>query len=84
MKKTTTRWWENIEAVDKPMPHIPEKQILAVMPEDIKPMWENWICGQTCLLCDDMDSGIYKWDWERFVGKLERNEKLVDTAAEWD
>ena len=47
-------------------------------------MWEKWIRGQTGLHCDDGGFGVYVNDWERFVGKLERGQPLVDSAAEWD
>ena len=78
------RWWKDLKVIEKPMAHIPEKHIAMVMPEDIKPMWEKWIRGQTGLHCDDGDFGVYIWDFERFVGKLERGQPLVDSAAEWD
>ena len=78
------RWWEGLQVVDKPIPHIPQRHIDMVMPDDIKPMWENWIRGQTGLHCDDGDFGVYAHDWQRFVGKLERGQPLVDSSAEWD
>ena len=77
-------WWKGIQVVAEPMPHVPEKSIIAVMPDNIVPVWEDWAQGQTGLMCDDGDFGVYAHDWKRFVGKLERDEKLVDTALEWD
>ena len=78
------KWWEDLQVVKEPIPHIPQKHIDMVMPDDVKPMWENWILGQTGLHCDDGDFGVYEWDWKRFVGKLEKGQPLVDTAEEWD
>lgn len=78
------RWWKNLVTIEKPIPHIPARHISMVMPEDIKPMWETWIRGQTGLHCEDGDFGVYIWDWERFIGKLERGQPLVDSSAEWD
>ncbi len=80
-------WWDNLEVRtcdDGSLPHIPEKEINKVMPDDIKPMWENWINGQTGLHCDDGDFGVYTSDWYRFVEKLKRNQPLVDAVEEWD
>ena len=81
-------WWDDIQSIDEPYPHIPETQILAVMPEELKPEWEDFIRGQTGLLLTNEDgsygSGIYPWDFERFTSKLKRGLPTRDTAAEWD
>lgn len=81
-------WWDDLKEIAEPYPHIPESQILAAMPEELKPQWDDFIRGQTCLLIEHADappeSGIYPWDFERFTSKLKRGLSTVDTAAEWD
>ena len=80
----TKNWWDNLEVVEEPYPHIPQKEIAKVMPPELKEAWGKFINGQTGLRCDGGDFGVYADDWERFVGKLQRKEKVEDTAAEWD
>jgi hypothetical protein len=82
--KSFGRWWDGLQIIQDPIPHIPERHILMAMPELIKPLWEDWIRGQTGLHCDDGDFGVYSNDWARFVGKLERGLKLEDAEEEWD
>lgn len=31
-------WWESPAIITDPFPHIPEKEILAAMPEELKPL----------------------------------------------
>lgn len=79
VKESVVDWWDRVEVVktleDKYFPHIPEKSILKYMPEEVVSVWSNWINGQTGLVCDDGDFGVYIWDWHRFTAGLERRKK---------
>jgi len=40
---TKLAWWETLPIILEPFPHIPEKEILAAMPEELKPLWTDTI-----------------------------------------
>ena len=84
IKNMKTEWYDELVVRDEPYPHIPQKEILARMPLDLREGWARFIFGQTGLHCKDGDFGVYPCDFERFVGKLKRGEKLEDTVEEWD
>jgi len=89
-----TNWWESLETINEPYPHIPESKILEAMPAELHKAWGDFMYGQTCLALEKTggsgtngktwESGIYTWDFERFIGKLKRNQPLKDTVEEWD
>jgi hypothetical protein len=60
-------WWEKLPITLAPRPHIPEKEILANMPEELKPQWRAFIYGSQALALDDGDAGIYPHDFFRFL-----------------
>ena len=59
-------WWERLEIIQEPYPHIPEKEILAAMPADLHRQWEQFIRGQGVLALDDGAAGINPCDFSRF------------------
>ena len=77
-------WWSDLPIIKEPIVHISEKEIMKAMPDSLKPSWEDFMYGQTCLLCEDGGAGIYPQDFGRFIGKLKKNQPLVDTIEEWD
>ena len=78
-------WLDKVEIIKEPIPHIKEKQLMQIMPEYLKPEWERFIFGQTGLMCDDGDFGIYSWDFDRFANRFRENKKnLQDSVLEWD
>jgi hypothetical protein len=77
-------WHKNLNVIADPIPHISEKEIMKVMPDSLKQAWDDFMYGQTCLLCEDGGAGIYPQDFGRFIGKLKKNQPLVDTIEEWD
>ena len=79
-----TEWLDQVVVYEEPMPHIKSKELEKIMPEELKEAWDKFINGQTGLHCADGDFGVYSCDFERFVVKLKRKEKLEDTVAEWD
>jgi len=88
-KKKSIQWWDDLTVIQDPIPHIPEPEILKAMPEELHKEWEDFIRGQTCLLIQEygeekMVSGIYEWDFQRFVSKLKRGLPTADTFEEWD
>jgi len=84
MNQKSKNWWESLVTIEGPFPHIPRKEIMAAMPKELHEAFGDFMMGQTCLRMDNGDSGIYPWDFERFVYKYKNNQPLVDTAAEWD
>ena len=64
MKK---EWHQKVKVVKLPYPHIPEREILKVMPKKEVEHFNNFMNGQGCLLLDNGDSGIYESDFLRFV-----------------
>jgi|GEM_PF-2279028 len=60
-------WWETLPIILEPFPHIPQKEILAAMPEELKAFWEQFMFCKGVLLMDDGDHGIYPWDFFRFL-----------------
>jgi len=63
----TLAWWEKLPIILEPYPHIPEREILGAMPEELKPLWTEFIRGQGAVGMDDGDHGIYPWDFFRFL-----------------
>jgi len=61
------QWWEKLPIQLDPGPHIPEKNILSLMPEKLRPEWHAFIRGSQCLALDDGDHGIYPHDFFRFL-----------------
>ncbi len=64
---TNLPWWETLPIILAPRPHIPEKDILLVMPEQLRPEWKAFIRGSQCLVLDDGDNGIYPHDFFKFL-----------------
>ena len=60
-------WWETLPIILEPFPHIPEKEILASMPEELNPLWKEFIFCQAVLVMNDGGHGIYPWDFFRFL-----------------
>ena len=84
---TNNNWWDSLETIEEPYPHIPESKIKEVMPPSLVDAWENFIRGQTCLLIkhgEESEGGIYPWDFDRFISKLKKGLPLVDSLSEWD
>lgn len=80
-----TKWLDKVVEYEKPIPHIKSLELMKIMPEELKADWNRFITGQTGLLCDDGDFGIYCWDFDRFSDRVRKNaENLQDSAAEWD
>lgn len=82
--KADTTWLDKVVVEEKPIPHIEQKKLLALMPAELHPAWDHFIMGQTGLHCDNGDFGVYAWDFDRFAEKLRSGKKLKDTAAEFD
>lgn len=45
---------------------IPEKDILRSLPEELLPLWENYMRGKTIQDCGFDDWGIYEYDYTNF------------------
>lgn len=48
------------------------------IPDDIKPIFDKWIAGQTVMSNDTGEMAIYIWDWENFLNYLQ------DKPTFWD
>jgi hypothetical protein len=76
MQDKQNNWWDELKTIEEPYPHIPESQIMAAMPEELKLEWEDFIRGQTCFHVEHEDgtheAGIYPWDFDRFTSRLKR------------
>ena len=48
-------------------------------PEDLKKL-EQWMEGQTMMVCDDGVGGVYTWDFDKWV----RRNKPTEQGADWD
>ena len=62
-----TAWWEKPAIILAPFPHIPEREILSAMPEELKPLWEEFMLCKGMLVMDDGGNGIYPWDFFQFL-----------------
>lgn len=59
-----------MKVIKEPFPHIPEREIYAILNEEQTKNFNHFISGQTCLLIEeDNSSGIYPWDWDRFANR---------------
>lgn len=67
MKPIPETWYNRLEVVEEPYPHIPEGEILAAMPEELHNEWDSFMYGQTTLVREDGQAGIYPCDLIRFV-----------------
>ena len=45
---------------------IPEKNILKSVPEELLPLWENYMRGKTVQECGFDDWGVYEYDYKTF------------------
>lgn len=60
-------WWEKLPIILAPHAHIPEKEILSVIPMELRPAWHAFIRGSQCLALENGDNGIYPHDFFRFL-----------------
>lgn len=63
-----------------PVPHYRWPDIEATLTPREKTTFRRWMAGQTCLLREDGTTGVYKWDWERWVAQGKKPEQGKD----WD
>ena len=68
-------WWAHLTIIQEPYPHIPEKEIIAAMPADLHPRWDQFMRGQGALALDDGNAGIFPCDFSRFTSWLQSSEK---------
>lgn len=67
MKKLNKNWRNNLITIEKPCPHIPETEILKIMPEELKERWHQYNRGKTALALSDGSLGIYPLDFRTFI-----------------
>ena len=65
---------------------IPEKNILKSLPEELLPLWENYMRGKTVQECGFDDWGVHETDYNLFKGYidvlyLKELENEVDTSS---
>lgn len=65
-------WDTDLDVIEKPYPHIPEGEVLAAMPEELHAEWDKFMRGQTMLVREDGQAGIYPCDLIRFASSRER------------
>jgi len=59
-------WWEKLPIILAPHAHIPEQDILSVMPIELGQEWHASIRGSLCLALDNGDNGICPHDFSGF------------------
>jgi hypothetical protein len=57
----------NLQQLLKKGTPIRESEILANLPADELPKWENFMRGKTILKLEGGDHGIYTWDYAEFL-----------------
>ena len=73
-------WTSELKLHEEPLPHYSMKQIEELAPPG---EWDRlcvWTEGQTMCLSPDGSSGIYKWDFDRWL----RQGKKTEQGANWD
>jgi hypothetical protein len=50
---------------------IKESDILFNLPYELHNDWDNFMRGKTCPLLDNGDYGVYKWDLNQFLNKIQ-------------
>lgn len=60
-------WWGKLRIIPEPYPHIPEREILAAMPEELKPLWQEFMFCKGMLVMDDGGHAIYPEDFFEFL-----------------
>lgn len=69
-----------LKLYNDPVPHYRWEEIQATLSDREKTAFRRWMAGQTCLLCEDGTSGVYQWDWDRWVSQGKKSEQGKD----WD
>ena len=60
------KWIADLEELSK-NETIKESEILAIIPPDTIPYWDNFMRGKTCPLLENGDHGVYGWDLCQFL-----------------
>ena len=73
------KWHEKLTRHEKPVSHIAWRDIEQHAPESERNRLDDWMCGQTMLMRDDGDTGIYTWDFDRWL-RLRQRVAPTDTS----
>jgi len=71
-------WTNKLTRHEEPISHIAKADIKEHAPPEELKKFNEWLCGQTMLLRSDGDSGIYTWDFDRWVGQGKVNKQNKD------
>lgn len=66
-KDSQPLWADKLPRHSKPIPHIKWGDLEANMPKPLFKKFGKWMRGQTSLLCDDGQLGVYTWDFDRWI-----------------
>jgi len=72
MQNSLNNWINNIKdiIVARPIPHIPEGELYAIMPPELHPVWNDFSRGKTGLALDNGDFGVYPVDLDFFIYRI--------------
>ncbi len=51
---------------------------LTDIPAWLRPEFDAWFTGQTCILLDDRSLGVYPWDWDNFMAAIDGRPEFWD------
>jgi hypothetical protein len=77
-------WIEKLTRHKEPMPHIASADIEKhAPPEDFESL-SNWMRGQTIPVLDDGTTGVYAWDFDRWVRWKKHQERIIKYGGNSD
>ena len=74
-------WTTTLPLHTDPVPHYARRDINAAAPPEEAARFWHWMRGQTVTLRPDGDTGVYQWDFERWVRQGRREEQA---SIDWD
>lgn len=66
-------WIKILEQKTLEKKDIKESEVISVLPFELLESWDNFMRGKTCPILQDGDHGIYSWDLNQFLNRIQPN-----------